>query len=75
MLTPEQKRTWRRLDSLTSGLVELLPWNAADGNDVTSEDADRASCYLAIVEEVRRVMFELCPAEIAYDIDRGRSAG
>ncbi|WP_418432934.1 hypothetical protein [Bilophila wadsworthia] len=74
MLTPEQKRTWRRLDSLTSGLVELLQWNAADGNDVTSEDADRASCYLAIVEEVRRVMFELCPAEIAYDIDRGRSA-
>lgn len=74
MLTPEQKKTWRRLDSLTSGLVELLQWNAADGNDVTSEDADRASCYLAIVEEVRRVMFELCPAEIAYDIDRGRSA-
>ena len=74
MLTPEQKRTWRRLDSLTSGLVELLQWNAADGNDVTSEDADRASCYLAIVEEVRRVMFELFPAEIAYDIDRGRSA-
>lgn len=74
MLTPEQKRTWRRLDSLTSGLVELLQWNAADGNDVTSEDADRASCYLAIVEEVRCVMFELCPAEIAYDIDRGRSA-
>lgn len=74
MLTPEQKKTWRRLDNLTSGLVELLQWNAADGNDVTSEDADRASCYLAIVEEVRRVMFELCPAEIAYDIDRGRSA-
>ena len=50
MLTPEQKKTWRRLDSLTSGLVELLQWNSADGNDVTSEDADRASCYLAIVE-------------------------
>ena len=40
MLTPEQKKTWRRLDSLTSGLVELLQWNSADGNDVTSEDAD-----------------------------------
>lgn len=68
MLTPEQKKTWRRLDSLTSGLVELLQWNAADGNDVTSEDADRASCYLAIVEEVRRTMFELCPAEKMYDV-------
>ena len=68
MLTPEQKRTWRRLDSLTSGLVELLQWNAADGNDVTSEDADRASCYLAIVEEVRRTMLELCPAEKMYDV-------
>ncbi len=68
MLTPEQKKTWRRLDSLTSGLVELLQWNAADGNDVTSEDADRASCYLAIVEEVRRTMLELCPAEKMYDV-------
>ena len=56
MLTPEQKKTWRRLDNLTSGLVELLQWNIADGSDVTSEDADRASCYLAIVEEVRRTM-------------------
>ena len=68
MLTPEQKKTWRRLDSLTSGLVELLQWNAADGNDVTSEDADRASCCLAIVEEVRRTMLELCPAEKMYDV-------
>lgn len=68
MLTPEQKKTWRRLNSLTSGLVELLQWNAADGNDVTSEDADRASCYLAIVEEVRRTMLELCPAEKMYDV-------
>ena len=68
MLTPEQKKTWRRLDSLTSGLVELLQWNAADGNDVTSEDADRASCYLALVEEVRRTMLELCPAEKMYDV-------
>ena len=68
MLTPEQKKTWRRLDSLTSGLVELLQWNAADGNDVTSEDADRASCYLAIVEEVRRTKLELCPAEKMYDV-------
>ena len=49
MLTPEQKEMWRRLDSLTSGLADLLQWNAADGNDVTPEDADRASCYLAIV--------------------------
>ena len=64
MLTPEQKR----LDNLTSGLVELLQWNTADGNDVTSEDADRASCYLAIVEEVRRTMLELCPAEKMYDV-------
>ena len=54
MLTPEQKEMWRRLDSLTSGLADLLQWNAADGNGVTSEDADRASCYLAIVGEVRR---------------------
>ena len=68
MLTPEQKRTWRRLDNLTSGLVELLQWNTADGNDVTSEDADRASCYLAIVEEVRRTMLELCSAEKMYDM-------
>lgn len=68
MLTPEQKRTWRRLDNLTSGLVELLQWNTADGSDVTSEDADRASCYLAIVEEVRRTMLELCPAEKMYDV-------
>ena len=68
MLTPEQKRTWRRLDNLTSGLVELLQWNTADGKDVTSEDADRASCYLAIVEEVRRTMLELCPAEKMYDV-------
>ena len=67
MLTPEQKRTWR-LDNLTSGLVELLQWNTADGSDVTSEDADRASCYLAIVEEVRRTMLELCPAEKMYDV-------
>ena len=68
MLTPEQKKTWRRLNSLTSGLVELLQWNAADGNDVTSEDADRASCYLAIAEEARRTMLELCPAEKMYDV-------
>ena len=68
MLTPEQKKTWRRLDSLTSGRGELLQWNSADGNDVTSEDADRASCYLAIVEEVRRTMLELCPAEKMYDV-------
>ena len=54
MLTPEQKKTWRR--------------NTADGSDVTSEDADRASCYLAIVEEVRRTMLELCPAEKMYDV-------
>ena len=40
----------------------------ADGSDVTSEDADRASCYLAIVEEVRRTMLELCPAEKMYDV-------
>ena len=68
MLTPEQKKTWRRLDNLTRGLVELLQWNIADGSDVTSEDADRASCYLAIVEEVRRTMLELCPAEKMYDV-------
>ena len=68
MLTPEQKKTWRRLDNLTSGLVALLQWNTADGSDVTSEDADRASCYLAIVEEVRRTMLELCPAEKMYDV-------
>lgn len=35
MLTPEQKEMWRRLDSLTSGLADLLQWNAADGNGVT----------------------------------------
>lgn len=68
MLTPEQKRTWQQLNNLTSGLVELLQWNTADGSDVTSEDADRASCYLAIVEEVRRTMLELCPAEKMYDV-------
>ena len=68
MLTPEQKKDVAAVDSLTSGLVELLQWNAADGNDVTSEDADRASCYLAIVEEVRRTMLELCPAEKMYDV-------
>lgn len=68
MLSSEQKKAWRRLDSLTNGLAELLQWNVADGNDVTSEDADRASCYLAIVEEVRRTMLELCPAEKMYDV-------
>lgn len=61
MLTPEQKEMWRRLDSLTSGLADLLQWNAADGNGVTSEDADRASCYLAIVGEVRpAILWEKC---------------
>ena len=71
MLTPERKKTWRRLDSLTGGLVQLLEWNAGEGNNLTSEDADRASCYLAIVEEVRRAMFELCPPETMYDEDAG----
>ena len=74
MLTPEQKEMWRRLDSLTSGLADLLQWNAADGNGVTSEDADRASCYLAIVGEVRRAMFKLCPAEEMYDVNQGGAA-
>ncbi len=74
MLSSEQKKAWRRLDSLTNGLAELLQWNVADGNDVTSEDADRASCYLAIVGEVRRALLDLCPAEVVYDVDRGRSA-
>ena len=36
--------------------------------DVTFEDAERASCYLAIVEEVRRTMLELCSAEKMYDM-------
>ena len=74
MLTHEQKEMWRRLDSLTSGLADLLQWNAADGNGVTSEDADRASCYLAIVGEVRRAMFKLCPAEEMYDVNQGGAA-
>ena len=74
MLTPEQKAMWRRLDSLTSGLADLLQWNAADGNGVTSEDADRASCYLAIVGEVHRAMFKLCPAEEMYDVNQGGAA-
>lgn len=74
MLTPEQKDMWRRLDSLTSGLADLLQWNAADGNGVTSEDADRASCYLAIVGEVHRAMFKLCPAEEMYDVNQGGAA-
>lgn len=71
MLSSEQKKAWRRLDNLTSGLVELLQWNTADGNDVTPEDADRASCYLAIVEEVRRALLELCPPETMYDVYAG----
>ena len=71
MLSSEQKKVWRRLDSLTNGLAELLQWNAAENNDVASEDADRASCYLAIVEEVRRSMFELYPPETMYDVDAG----
>ena len=66
MLSSEQKKAWRRLDSLTNGLAELLQWNAADGNGVTSEDAD-----LAIVEEVRRPLLELCPPETMYDVDAG----
>ena len=74
MLTPEQKEMWRRLDSLTSCLADLLQWNAADGNGVTSEDADRASCYLAIVGEVHRAMFKLCPAEEMYDVNQGGAA-
>lgn len=71
MLSSEQKKAWRRLDRLTSGLVELLQWNVEDGKEVTYEDAVRASCYLAIVEEARRVMFELCPAEEMYDVNTG----
>lgn len=74
MLTPEQVKTWRRLDSLTGGLVQLLEWNAGEGNNLTSEDAERASCYLAIVEEVRRAIFNLCPPEDMYGSDRGGAA-
>lgn len=51
-----------------AAIVERVQWNAADGSDVTFEDAERASCYLAIVEEVRRTMLELCPAEKMYDV-------
>ena len=51
-----------------AAIVERVQWNAADGSDVTFEDAERASCYLAIVEEVRRTMLELCSAEKMYDM-------
>ena len=40
MLTPEQKEMWRRLDSLTSGLADLLQWNAADGNAETEKGGE-----------------------------------
>ena len=53
---------------LRPAIVERVQWNAADGSDVTFEDAERASCYLAIVEEVRRTMLELCSAEKMYDM-------
>ena len=74
MLTPEQEKTWRRLDSLTGGLVQLLEWNAGEVNNLTSEDADPASCYFAIVEEVRRAIFDLCPPEDMYCSDQGGAA-
>lgn len=74
MLTPEQKKAFQRIDILTGGLAELLQWNSADGKAVTYEDAARSSCYLAIVGEIRSALFDLCPAEVAYDVDRGRSA-
>ena len=35
---------------------------------------DRASCYLAIVGEVRRAMFKLCPSEEMYDVNQGGAA-
>ena len=40
-----------------AAIVERVQWNA-----------ERASCYLAIVEEVRRTMLELCSAEKMYDM-------
>ena len=40
MLSSEQKKAWRRLDSLTNGLAELLQWNAADGNAETEKGGE-----------------------------------
>jgi len=64
MLTPEQEKTWRRLDSLTNGLIELLELDASD----------MALCYLTVMREVRQAMRTLCPPEEMYPLDRGGAA-
>lgn len=64
MLTPEQKRTWRRLDSLTNGLIELLEMDASD----------TAHCHIAVLREIREAMLDLCPPEEMYGSERGGAA-
>lgn len=62
---PEQRVLLQQIEALTSGFAELLEWNAAR-TDATCEDVNRARCYLSLVNEVRRLLFELCPAEVMY---------
>lgn len=62
---PQQRVLLQQMEALTSGFAELLEWNAAR-TDATCEDVNRARCYLSLVNEVRRLLFELCPAEVMY---------
>lgn len=64
MLTPEQEKTWRRLDSLTNGLIELLEMEASD----------MALCHLVVLREIREAIRDLCPPEDMYGSDRGGAA-
>ncbi|HIW78050.1 MAG TPA: hypothetical protein H9874_02750 [Candidatus Bilophila faecipullorum] len=64
MLTPEQKKVWRRLDGLTGGLIEFLELEASD----------MALCHLAVMREIREAMRALCPPEDMYGSDQGGAA-
>lgn len=65
---PEQLVLLQRMENLTSGFAELLEWNAAR-MDAACEDVNRALCYLSLVKEIRRLLFELCPVEVMFVIN------
>lgn len=73
MLTPEQKETWRRLDSLTSGLMELLEM-AVESQNLSSEASDIARRHLVVVCEVRQAIFDLYPVEEMDEVNQGGAA-
>lgn len=73
MLTPEQKETWRRLDSLTSGLMELLEM-AVESQNLSSEASDIARCHLVVACEVRQAIFDLYPVEEMDEVNQGGAA-